>query len=275
MIPIEKDKKESPTVLLRDIIYPFILRRTKESVARELPPKSEQTYYCAMNPEQEKLYARWKNHYRALILNKIEADGLEKAHMNVLEGLVKLRQIACHPQLVEPSVEEDSGKLEYLMEIIEEIISEDHKILLFSQFVKMLRLLRKRLDHLNIPYAYLDGHTSNRKQVVDRFQTDENVKIFLISLKAGGVGLNLTAADYVIHYDPWWNPAVEVQATDRAHRIGQKKRVFVYRLITKNSVEEKMLNLQARKRKLVSDLITTDTTFFKSLTAEDIKVLFD
>lgn len=274
-IPIEKEKKERPTVLLRDMIYPFILRRTKEGVARELPPKLEQTYYCAMNPEQEKLYTHWKNHYRALILNKIESKGLERTHMNVLEGLVKLRQIACHPQLVESSIREDSGKLEYLMEIIEEIISEDHKVLLFSQFVKMLRLLRKRLDHLNISYAYLDGHTVKRKEVVHRFQTDKNVKIFLISLKAGGVGLNLTAADYVIHYDPWWNPAVEVQATDRAHRIGQKKRVFVYRLITKNSVEEKMLNLQAHKKKLVSDLITTDTTFFKSLTAEDIKILFE
>jgi non-specific serine/threonine protein kinase len=185
-----------------------------------------------------------------------------------------LRQIACHPNLVDKTVEEDSGKFELLKEFVDEILAEKHKILLFSQFVKMLRIIRKYLDNSRIEYEYLDGHTIHRERCVNRFQNDEKVKIFLISLKAGGTGLNLTAADYVIHYDPWWNPAVEVQATDRAHRIGQDKNVFVYRLITKDSVEEKILQLQSRKSKLVSSLISTDSSFFKSLTRVDIEILF-
>ena len=272
--PIEKRKDEGAAAFLRDIIYPFILRRTKGGVAKELPPKIEQTFYCAMNPEQEELYEYWRDHYRAIILDKIDAIGFDKARISVLEGLVKLRQISCHPYLVNKSIEEDSGKFESLKELVEEILAENHKVLIFSQFVKMLRLIRAYLDEHGILYEYLDGHTTHRMDHVDRFQSDSDIRIFLISLKAGGVGLNLTAADYVIHYDPWWNPAVEVQATDRAHRIGQDKKVFVYRLITKGSVEEKMLELQARKKKLVSDLITTDSSFFKSLTRDDIDVLF-
>ncbi|MBN1481914.1 serine/threonine protein kinase [candidate division KSB1 bacterium] len=272
--PIEKRKDAGAAAFLRDMIFPFILRRTKEGVARELPPKVEQTYYCAMSPAQERLYIYWRDFYRAKILDKIDAVGLNKARINVLEGLVKLRQISCHPYLVDKSMFEDSGKFESLKEFIEEILAENHKVLVFSQFVKMLRLIRHYLDERTITYEYLDGHTTHRMNHVDRFQNDPEIRIFLISLKAGGVGLNLTAADYVIHYDPWWNPAVEVQATDRAHRIGQDKKVFVYRLITKDSVEEKMLELQTRKKKLVSDLITTDSSFFKSLTRDDIEILF-
>ncbi len=272
--PIEKKLDEGAAAFLRDMIFPFILRRTKEGVAQELPPKIEQTFYCAMNPEQEQLYAYWRDHYRAKILDSIDQVGLNNSRMNVLEGLVKLRQIACHPYLVNKAIDEDSGKFESLKELTEEILAEHHKVLIFSQFVKMLKLMRGHFDDNGIPYEYLDGHTTNRMQRVDRFQADPDVRVFLISLKAGGVGLNLTAADYVIHYDPWWNPAVEVQATDRAHRIGQDKKVFVYRLITKGSVEEKMLELQARKKKLVSDLITTDSSFFKSLTRDDIDILF-
>ncbi len=272
--PIEKRGEEETVLFLRQLIFPFILRRRKEDVAKELPPKIEQTFYCAMNPAQEKLYFYWRDYYRSLILNKIDDVGFDRARMNVLEGLVKLRQIACHPYLVDKSVEEDSGKFESLKELVEEIVAEDHKVLIFSQFVKMLRVMRTYFDELGIRYEYLDGHTTNRKEHIDRFQDDSDIKLFLISLKAGGVGLNLTAADYVIHYDPWWNPAVEVQATDRAHRIGQDKRVFVYRLITKGSVEEKMLELQARKKRLVSELISTDSSFFKSLTRDDIEVLF-
>lgn len=272
--PIEKKKDAGAAAFLRDMIFPFILRRTKEGVASELPPKVEQTYYCAMSPEQERLYIYWRDFYRAKILDKIDTLGLERARINVLEGLVKLRQISCHPYLVDKSTIEDSGKFESLKEFIEEILAENHKVLIFSQFVKMLRLIRHYLDDRSITYEYLDGHTIHRMNHVDRFQNENEIRIFLISLKAGGVGLNLTAADYVIHYDPWWNPAVEVQATDRAHRIGQDKKVFVYRLITKGSVEEKMLELQARKKKLVSDLITTDSSFFKSLTRDDIEMLF-
>jgi len=272
--PIEKHQDSDASELLKKIVFPFILRRTKEHVARELPPKIEQTIFCVMNNEQNKLYRYWKNYYRSIILNKIDMEGIDKARMNILEGLVKLRQIACHPFLVDNTVYEDSGKFEFLKEFIEEILSENHKILFFSQFVRMLKLTQIYLNENNIDYVYLDGNTINRQDCVNRFQTDDNVKIFLISLKAGGTGLNLTAADYVIHYDPWWNPAVEVQATDRAHRIGQDKKLFVYRLITKNSVEEKMLELQAKKQKLVSDLITTDAGFFKNLTRENIDNLF-
>ncbi len=272
--PIEKKQDTETAALLKQLIYPFILRRTKENVATELPPKIEQTVFCSMNPEQQQLYQYWKNYYRSMILEKIDTVGIDKARMNILEGLVKLRQIACHPHLIDNNVNEDSGKFEYLKESIEEIIAEDHKILLFSQFVRMLKLLQAHLDEVGIPYVYLDGNTRNRQECVERFQNDKNIKIFLISLKAGGTGLNLTEADYVIHYDPWWNPAVEVQATDRAHRIGQEKKVFVYRLITKESVEEKMLTLQDKKKKLVSDLITTDSGFFKSLTRENVEMLF-
>ncbi|MBN2413966.1 SNF2 helicase associated domain-containing protein [candidate division KSB1 bacterium] len=272
--PIEKRQDKEASDLLKQIVFPFILRRTKENVAPELPPKIEQTIYCVMNDKQNRLYQHWKNHYRSVILNKIDMVGINKARMNILEGLVKLRQIACHPFLVDHGVIEDSGKFEFLKEIIDEIVSENHKVLLFSQFVRMLRLIQNYLNENNIDYVYLDGNTKNRQECVNRFQTEKDVKIFLISLKAGGTGLNLTAADYVIHYDPWWNPAVEVQATDRAHRIGQDKKLFVYRLITKNSVEEKMLELQAKKEKLVSDLISTDTGFFKNLTRENIENLF-
>jgi non-specific serine/threonine protein kinase len=273
-LPIERKNDEAAASFLRQMIFPFILRRTKEHVAKELPPKNEQTFYCAMNTEQEALYAQWRDFYRAKILSKIDTVGLDKARMNVLEGLVRLRQISCHPNLVDKNIKEDSGKFETLKEFVEEILAEKHKILIFSQFVKMLKIIRGHFDETGIEYEYLDGHITDRKKCVERFQNDDNVRVFLISLKAGGTGLNLTAADYVIHYDPWWNPAVEMQATDRAHRIGQDKNVFVYRLITQGSVEEKMLKLQDRKRKLVSDLISTDASVFKSLTRDDVEILF-
>ncbi len=272
--PIEKRKDKDSALLLKKMIYPFILRRTKENVAKELPPKTEKIYYCNMSKSQQKMYTKWRDYYRAMVLDKIDDIGLDKSRMNVLQGLVKLRQIACHPNLVDITVWEDSGKFESLKEIIEEVISENHKVLVFSQFVKMLKLIRKFLDQRLICYEYLDGHTRNRQQCVERFQNHDDVKIFLISLKAGGTGINLTAADYVIHYDPWWNPAVEMQATDRTHRIGQDKKVFVYRMITKDTVEEKILDLQKRKSDLISNLITTDTSLFKSLTREDIEALF-
>ncbi len=271
---IEKKKNEDMAEQLRRLIFPFILRRTKNQVENELPPKIEQISFCHMNDEQQKLYRRWRDYYRALILNQIGEVGLDQSRMRVLEGLTKLRLIACHPQLVEKEINEDSGKFEHLQDALLEIISEDHKVLVFSQFVKMLILIRNHLDKQQIVYEYLDGRTRNREQCVKRFQTDDKIKIFLISLKAGGTGLNLTAADYVIHYDPWWNPAVEVQATDRTHRIGQDRKVFVYKLITKDSVEEKILQLQEQKRTLVSKLITTDSSFLKSITKEDIEILF-
>ena len=187
---------------------------------------------------------------------------------------MKLRQIACHPILVEKTFPGKVTKYDLLFEYLEELLAEEHKVLVFSQFVKMLTIIRRYLDSAKISYEYLDGRTRDRKRCVEKFQEDKACKIFLISLKAGGTGLNLTAADYVIHYDPWWNPAVEAQATDRSHRIGQDKHVFVYKMITKNTVEEKILQLQDHKRKLVSEIITTDTGLFKKLTVKDIEDLF-
>ena len=273
--PIEKHGEQHTADMLQKIIFPFILRRTKEHVAKELPPKVEQTFFCTMSPAQEKAYNHWRNYYRGMLLDKIDEVGFDKTRMNILEGLVKLRQIACHPGLVDDAGSQaESGKMETLKEFIDEITSEGHKVLIFSQFVKMLKIIRDFCDEENRTYAYLDGRTRNREACVERFQNDDSVKLFLISLKAGGTGLNLTAADYVIHVDPWWNPAVEAQATDRAHRIGQDKKVIVYKLISQNTVEEKMLELQDRKRALVQNLIGTDEGFMKSLTREDVEVLF-
>ena len=273
-LPIEKKHDEETVRLLKRMTYPFVLRRSKELVEKELPEKSEQIYYCHMQPDQARIYGYWRDYYRSFILQKIDQAGMDRARMNILEGLVKLRQISCHPKLIDRESAAESGKFEALKEMLEEILAEGHKVLIFSQFVKMLTVVRHHLDEQNIRYEYLDGHTVDRKTCVQHFQTDTSVRVFLISLKAGGTGLNLTAADYVILYDPWWNPAVEMQATDRAHRIGQDKKVFVYRMISKDTVEEKMLELQERKRSLVTNLISVDSGFFKSLTRQDIEGLF-
>jgi non-specific serine/threonine protein kinase len=272
--PIEKERDEASAQLLRKMVFPFVLRRTKNDVAKELPPKVESLYYCAMSDEQQKVYNLWRDYYRAHVMQQIDLKGLQKSRMYVLEGLTKLRQICCHPRLIEKKYHYESGKFEALKESLENILAENHKVLIFSQFVRMLRIICEHLDEQKIPYAYLDGHTQDREQPVQQFQTDPATKIFLISLRAGGFGLNLTAADYVILYDPWWNPAVETQAIDRTHRIGQDKQVFAYKLIARNSVEEKILQLQERKKALVADLITTDSGMFKQLTREDIEVLF-
>jgi non-specific serine/threonine protein kinase len=272
--PIEKEQNDGTAHLLRKIIFPFVLRRTKDDVAKELPAKVESLYYCAMSEEQQKVYNRWRDYYRAHVMQQIDVNGLQKSRMYVLEGLTKLRQICCHPHLTEEKYHHDSGKFEALKEILENILAENHKVLIFSQFVRMLKIMCGYLDAQKIPYAYLDGHTHDREQAVQQFQDEAATKIFLISLRAGGFGLNLTAADYVMLYDPWWNPAVEMQAIDRTHRIGQDKQVFAYKLITRDSVEEKILHLQERKKALVADLITTDSGMFKRLTKEDIEVLF-
>jgi non-specific serine/threonine protein kinase len=271
---IEKQQNEATAEQLRRLIFPFILRRTKDQVASELPARVEQISYCHMSEGQSQLYHHWRNYYRALILKQIDEVGLDRSRLRVLEGLTRLRLIACHPHLVDKDVRDTSGKFDALQEAMEDILAEKHKVLIFSQFVKMLTIIREYLDQRQVAYEYLDGRTRNREQCIGRFQQDENVPVFLISLRAGGTGVNLTAADYVIHYDPWWNPAVEMQATDRVHRIGQDKKVFVYKFITKDTIEEKILQLQAQKRKLVSQLITTDSSFFKAITREDIEILF-
>jgi len=272
--PIESGQDEDAAATLRQLIYPFILRRTKEQVAPELPPRTERIIYIDMDSAQKRLYAQTKEHYRAELLGLIERDGMEDARMKILEGLLRLRQIAIHPALVEPEYHGEAPKFDFLLETLETLRAEGHQALVFSQFVETLRLLRRELDKRGLRYEYLDGQTRDRQMHVDAFQNNRSIPFFLISLKAGGVGLNLTAADYVIHLDPWWNPAVEMQASDRAHRIGQERPVFVYKIIARDSVEEKILQLQDKKRALVQNLIATEAGFFKSLTREDVKILF-
>jgi non-specific serine/threonine protein kinase len=220
------------------------------------------------------MYNRTRDYFRGILMGMMDEENGGGSKMKVLEGLLRLRQICNHPVLVEKDFKGESAKFELLIETLETLRAEGHKALVFSQFVEMLRLVRTALDERQIPYAYLDGRTNNRQAEVDRFQSEPELPFFLISLKAGGVGLNLTAADYVIHIDPWWNPAVEMQATDRTHRIGQEKPVFVYKMIVRDTVEEKVLQLQERKRNLVDQLISTEESFLKSLTTEDVQALF-
>ncbi|MBN1667954.1 MAG: SNF2 helicase associated domain-containing protein, partial [Anaerolineales bacterium] len=272
--PIEKQNDEQAARFLRKMVYPFILRRTKAQVAPELPPRTERILYADMEPAQRKFYEKTRDYYRAMLLGVIESQGMNNARMQVLEGLLRLRQISNHPRLVDADFRGRSAKFDLLLETLETLRAEGHKALVFSQFVQMLSLLRQELDRQKIPYEYLDGSTHDRQGRVDHFQEDQTLPFFLISLKAGGVGLNLTAADYVIHIDPWWNPAVEMQATDRTHRIGQEKPVFVYKLIARDSIEEKVLQLQEQKKQLVDQLITTESSFFKNLTQQDVEGLF-
>jgi SNF2 family DNA or RNA helicase len=274
-VPIEKRNDEQKTHRLYGLIKPFMLRRNKSQVATDLPAKVESVLFCEMTTEQEQQYEEAKSYYRNLILERIEEDGMAKSQMVVLQGLTKLRQIANHPRMIDATYEGDSGKLDDVLMRLEIAMAEGHKILVFSQFIKHLNVIRQYLKEKQIQYAYLDGSTTDRQQQVELFQTDDSVKLFLISLKAGGQGHNLTAADYVFILDPWWNPASEAQAVDRAHRIGQQKPVFTYKFITKNTVEEKILALQRSKQKLASDLITTEESFVKSLTKEDILALLE
>ncbi len=273
-LPIEKYGDEESAALLKKMISPFLLRRTKEEVAPELPKKSEQIFYCPMPPSQKRLYEQVRDQCRAEIMNLISTSGMNDARFKVLQGLTRLRQISCHPALVPDGKGHESGKFEALLELLREIVAGGHKVLVFSQFVSMLKIVANKLKHEGIFFEVLTGATRNREECVRRFQEDPNIRVFLISLKAGGLGLNLTAADYVILYDPWWNPAAEHQAIDRAHRIGQDKNVFVYKMISQGSVEEKILELQKKKEVLVSQLISTDAGIFKHLTAEDIRGLF-
>jgi len=273
--PIEKKQDEVKTKRLYSIIKPFILRRHKSQVATELPEKIENVTYCKMTPAQEQEYEKVKSNYRNLILESIEEKGMNSSQLLLLQGLTKLRQIANHPKMVDGEYEGDSGKLEDVVHMLHNALGNNHKILIFSQFVKHLSIFRDYLDKHKMNYAYLDGTTKDRQGQVDLFQNNEDVKIFLISLKAGGVGLNLTAADFVFILDPWWNPAIEAQAVDRAYRIGQKNTVFTYKFITTNTVEEKILNLQKNKQKLASDLITTEESFVKNLSRDDIQSIFE
>ncbi|NTU82640.1 MAG: serine/threonine protein kinase, partial [Chloroflexales bacterium] len=272
--PIERKQDEGAAQMLRKLVFPFILRRTKDQVARDLPARSEELLVVEMDSAQRKLYVKTRDYYRALLLGMIDQEGLDDARMKILEGLLRLRQICNHPRLVDGKFRGTSAKFELLLDTLETLRSEGHKALIFSQFVQMLAIVREALDARKIPYAYIDGSTTDRQGEVDRFQTTPDLPFFLISLKAGGVGLNLTAADYVIHVDPWWNPAVEDQASDRAHRIGQTRPVFVYKLIARDSVEEKILRLQEHKRALAAQVISSEGGVFKTLSRDDVEALF-
>jgi SNF2 family DNA or RNA helicase len=272
---IEKKKDEDKAKKLQTIIKPFVLRRTKEQVAAELPPKTEQIFYCDMTEDQATYYEKIKSAYRNDLLNSMDDGTFVKKQVQLLQGLTALRQLANHPYMIDDTYESDSGKFENVINTLDNVLKGGHKVLVFSQFVKHLTIFRKYFDAEKIPYAYLDGSTKNRGEIVADFQENTALKVFLISIKAGGVGLNLTEADYVFILDPWWNPAVEQQAIDRTHRIGQEKKVFIYKFIAKDTVEEKILALQNRKKRLASSLITTEESFIKSLTKEDIREILN
>ncbi|HLR51216.1 MAG TPA: DEAD/DEAH box helicase [Candidatus Sphingobacterium stercoripullorum] len=273
VVPIEKKKDAQKAEKLQALIKPFVLRRTKEQVATELPKKTEQIIHCPMSDEQLTLYEKIKSEYRNHLLGFSNTKQFKSNKLSILAGLTKLRQIANHPKLLEERTQAESGKLDAVLSVLEPIVAERSKVLIFSQFVSNLQIVKEELIKRRIKFSYLDGSTKDRKQVVDEYTSNQDIYVFLISIKAGGVGLNLTQAQYVFLLDPWWNPAVEQQAIDRTHRIGQKKSVFIYKFITKDTVEEKILQLQQRKTTIADTLIQTEENFFKSLNQEDLKSL--
>lgn len=276
-IPIDKFGEEEQKDHLRKILYPFILRRTKEQVAKDLPDKTETVLFCEMGDEQRRIYDAYRNDFRSKILGTIEEQGIQRSQLTILQGLMKLRQICDSPAILNEAEKFDnhSIKLEELAREITENIG-NHKALIFSQFLGMLALIREKMAELGVKYEYFDGSTSapDREKAIQAFQNNDETRVFLISLKAGGVGLNLTAADYVYIVDPWWNPAVEQQAIDRTHRIGQTKNIFAYRMICKDTIEDKILKLQEKKRLLAKELIADDASFVKALSKEDVEYLF-
>ncbi len=274
-----KEGDDDTLAFLRTRVHPFILRRTKSEVAKDLPPKIENTTFCGLAEEQAELYAMLARKLKDQVMSTVEKNGIAKSQMSILDALLKLRQICCHPRLLKlnlPGVSTNlpSGKFDTFKDMIVDIVEEGHRVLVFSQFVQMLHIIRSWLQISEMPFCYLDGTSKDRFEQVDRFNNSSDIPVFLISLKAGGTGLNLTSADYVIHYDPWWNPAVENQATDRSHRIGQTKQVFSYKLICRNTVEEKILSLQESKKN-VADSIIPGAEAWKSLSREDLEMLFE
>ncbi|WP_031482133.1 DEAD/DEAH box helicase [Maridesulfovibrio frigidus] len=274
-----KDGDQEALDYLRTRVQPFILRRTKSEVAKDLPPKIETVHYCELIDEQRDLYNALAKRLRDQVLKDVDQKGMAKSQMSILDALLKLRQICCHPRLLKLdmpgfSTNLPSGKFDAFKDLIFDVVEGGHKVLVFSQFVQMLHIIRSWLTIKELPFTYLDGSSKDRFEQVDKFNDSPDIPIFLISLKAGGTGLNLTSADYVIHYDPWWNPAVENQATDRTHRIGQKRQVFAYKMICQNTVEEKILGLQEMK-KSVADAIIPGQSALKSLTRDDLEMLFE
>ena len=276
-MPIIKGEDENAMQKLKMLIEPFVLRRTKKEVLKELPDKTVTVLNNEMCEEQRNLYINYLARAKQEVAEKVKLNGYEKSKMQILAALTRLRQICCHPGLFINDYNEGSSKLEQCMEIIKEAVKSGHKILLFSGYTSMFEIIEKELNKEQIQYLKLTGSTKvdERIKMVDEFNQNSEIQIFLISLKAGGTGLNLTGADMVIHYDPWWNLSTENQATDRAYRIGQKNNVQVYKLITKNSIEEKIYELQEKKSKLADNMLETNTVFVNKLTKEDILKLFE
>jgi SNF2 family DNA or RNA helicase len=261
---------------LRRKLQPFLMRRLKTEVARDLPPRIERIAACTLSPDQKAVYKQLIENSRNKLTNLVAKQGFDKSRMEVLKTLLRLRQACCHLDLLRMEglkVEAPSAKMELFFELLDEALDGGHRVLVFSQFVSMLTILRRQMEQRQIPYCYLDGSTKDRMNVVHQFNTDRKIPVFLISLKAGGVGLNLTGADMVIHFDPWWNPAVENQATDRAHRIGQKRTVYSVKLITKGTVEEKVLEMQRRKKAIIDATLATGQSGFNAMTWTDIQDL--
>ena len=276
-MPIIKGEDENAMQKLKMLIEPFVLRRTKKEVLKELPDKTVTVLNNEMCEEQRNLYINYLARAKQEVAEKVKLNGYEKSKMQILAALTRLRQICCHPGLFINDYNEGSSKLEQCMEIIKEAVKSGHKILLFSGYTSMFEIIEKELNKEQIQYLKLTGSTKvdERIKMVDEFNQNSEIQVFLISLKAGGTGLNLTGADMVIHYDPWWNLSTENQATDRAYRIGQKNNVQVYKLITKNSIEEKIYELQEKKSKLADNMLETNTVFVNKLTKEDILKLFE
>jgi len=274
-IPIEKNNDEASREALKSIIKPFILRRTKDEVAKELPPLTEKYHFCEMTEEQRMIYEIKKSEIRNIIFDNIENTGIAKSKFIILSGLMKLRLLAIHPILVTKDYLFDSGKFQEVLRNLENLKAENHKVLIFSPFVKHLRLFSNYFDKVFYSYSFLSGDTdyNGRINAINNFQLNPHNQFFLISIKAGGVGLNLTAADYVFVLDPWWNPAVEMQAINRAHRIGQNKKVLAYKFITKDTIEEKIIALQQKKQKLAFDLLNNNNPF-SSLSKQELEDLF-
>ena len=275
--PIVKDNSEKAMKKLKMLIEPFVLRRTKKQVLTELPEKTITVLNNQMKEEQEKIYLNYLAQAKQEVAEAIDAKGFERSHIQVLAALTRLRQICCHPSLFIKDYKEGSSKLEQCIEIIKDATEAGHKILLFSGYTSMFELIEKELNANDITYFKLTGSTKvdERIKLVDEFNENKDVKVFLISLKAGGTGLNLTGADMVIHYDPWWNASAENQATDRAYRIGQKNNVQVYKLITNNSIEEKIYELQQKKSELVDNMLSTKTSFISKFSKDEIMNLFE
>ncbi len=246
-------------------------------MAADLPEKTEIVEMIGLEEGQALLYKQVLAACKTKVFQVLEEKGLRGSQLTILSALMKLRQLCCHPDTLEiplPDEQRGSGKFEHFKLLIDDIVSEGHRVLVFSQFTRMLKLMAEYLNKNSIRFSYLDGSTVDREAAVREFQQDENIPVFLLSLKAGGVGLNLTGADYVIHYDPWWNPAVENQATDRAHRIGQSKNVMVYKLITKDTVEEKIRELQVRKSELLKNMLDDEGRLVETFSIDDVRDLF-